>query len=133
MFSCLQCESFELHNERTAQVVKHCGACKYPQRSSKESREVTGLFALKVTGKARPETSLSEHKAKRKKGGSIGGLYDKKALLKKLFQAAPEVVKSQIIKDMKEKYPEMSDAYCTTLYYQVKKEVKAEAEAPSSS
>lgn len=124
VFTCLQCEHFELHNELTAEVVKRAGACAFPRRASKVSRGVTDLFALKVQGKVEKDVSLSdrcEARLKRSKR-SDGGMHAKRDFLVTLIQQG--ISKTTALVQLGAKFSQMSEAYKTTLYYQAKKEVR---------
>jgi len=128
----LQCEHFELHNALTAKVTKRAGACVFPRKASKVSREVTDLFALKIQGKIGANVSLSERREARAKRSkrSNGGMYAKRKFLVELLQQ--DMSRSTVLVQLGEEFPQMSEAYKSTLYYQAKKEVREIKETASS-
>ncbi len=124
VFTCLQCEHFELHNKLTAKVTKRAGACMFPRKAIKASREITELFALKVQGKIGEDVSLSERRESRAERNkrSSGGMHAKRDFLVTLIQQG--ISKDTALIQLGAKFSQMSEAYKSTLYYQAKKEVR---------
>lgn len=119
VFSCFQCDCFELHNKRTAEVIKKAGACHHPESASKESRAVTDAFCRSL--------GFKNEKKERKDTRRRGGMNDKKEFIEELLQQGAQ--KEEVMQELSAKYPEMSAAYQITLYYQVRKKIKGKAEA----
>lgn len=128
VFSCWQCEHFETHNRLTTEVTKCSGKCQFPRRASKESRKLTSVVALKVAGKLDAEESVESIReerrermrkmhAKRKEGGGN----DKAKLALECLQQTHD--RLALRKLLLEKFPGISDAYISTIYYAAKKKI----------